>query len=180
MALSMIDIALWDLAAQRAGLPLWRLLGAHHPRLETYNTDGGWLNRSQKELQEDLQQLVASGWTSVKMKVGKPDWREDAARVLAAREAIGPDVELMCDANKMLSMQTVAKLLPVLTEAGMAWIEEPSTPRRRRRARQTSATHRHPDRLGESLYSRFDFPTLCRGGCHESGTSRRDPRWRDH
>ena len=157
LALSMIDIALWDLAAQRAALPLWKLLGAHHPRLETYNTDGGWLNRSEAELRDDLQSLVKEGWTSVKMKVGKSDWREDARRVQVARDAIGPDIELMCDANKMWTLQTAMKMLPVLREVGMGWIEEPLHPDdvdgHSRLQRLTDI----PIAVGESLYSRFDF-----------------------
>jgi L-alanine-DL-glutamate epimerase-like enolase superfamily enzyme len=157
MALSMVDIALWDLAAQRANLPLWRLLGAHHSRLTTYNTDGGWLNRSQEELEKDLKSLVAQGWNSVKIKVGKPDWREDASRLIAAREAVGPNVELMCDANKMWSFQTAQRLLPVLNEVEAGWIEEPFHPDDVDAHRRLQKMTDIPIAVGESLYSRFDF-----------------------
>lgn len=164
MALSMIDIALWDLAAQRAQMPLWRLLGGHHSLLDTYNTDGGWLNRTPDELTEDLGELVSRGWTSVKMKVGKEDWREDAARVLVARDAIGPNIDLMCDANKVWSLATATKLLPVFHEVGMAWIEEPLHPDDvDGHARLQSLTD-IPIALGESLYSRFDFRRFAAAG----------------
>ena len=72
MAQGMVDIALWDLAAKRAGQPLWRLLGGRHPVLGTYNTDGGWLNFSERELIDDMCGIVDRGWTKVKMKVGGP------------------------------------------------------------------------------------------------------------
>jgi L-alanine-DL-glutamate epimerase-like enolase superfamily enzyme len=125
MALGMVDIALWDLAAQRAGVPLWRLLGGSGEAIETYNTDGGWLNLEPEDVIRDLNSLIDQGWRRVKIKVGKPDWREDLHRLRRIRKAIGNDVIWMCDANQRWDLATVTRLLPVLTEVGMDWIEEP-------------------------------------------------------
>ncbi len=125
MALGMLDIALWDLAAQRAGVPLWRLLGGSADAIETYNTDGGWLNLQIEDLISDLRSLIDQGWRRVKMKVGKPDWREDAHRVRDVRRAIGDEVALMCDANQRWELATAVRMLPVLEEVGMDWVEEP-------------------------------------------------------
>jgi L-alanine-DL-glutamate epimerase-like enolase superfamily enzyme len=125
MALGMIDIALWDLAAQRAGVPLWRLLGGSGEAIETYNTDGGWLNLSTEEVVRDLNALIDRGWRRVKIKVGMPDWREDMHRLRRIRKAIGNDVIWMCDANQRWDLATATRLLPVLAEVGMDWIEEP-------------------------------------------------------
>ena len=100
MALGMVDIALWDLAAQRAGVPLWRLLGGSADTIETYNTDGGWLNLQVEDVIRDVSSLIEQGWRRVKIKVGKTDWHEDAHRVRAVRRAIGDKVALMCDANQ--------------------------------------------------------------------------------
>jgi len=125
MALSMVDIALWDLAAQRAGVPLWRMLGGTVDAIETYNTDGGWLNLPIDVVIRDLVELIDNGWRRVKIKVGKSDWREDAVRVRAVRRAIGDEVALMCDANQRWDFATANRLLPILEEVGMDWIEEP-------------------------------------------------------
>ena len=125
MALAMVDIALWDLAAQRAAVPLWRMLGGTADPIEAYNTDGGWLNFSEPDLVRDLQSLIDQGWRRVKIKVGKSDWREDARRVRAVRRAIGEDVTLMCDANQRWDLATASRMLPVLEEARMDWVEEP-------------------------------------------------------
>jgi len=125
MALAMVDIALWDLAAQRAGVPLWRLLGGTAEPVQAYNTDGGWLNLSETELVRDLSSLIDGGWRRVKIKVGKADWREDARRSRAVRKAIGDDVTLMCDANQRWDLSTANRLLPVFEEVQMDWVEEP-------------------------------------------------------
>jgi L-alanine-DL-glutamate epimerase-like enolase superfamily enzyme len=125
MALGMVDTALWDLAAQRAELPLWRLLGGSGDAIETYNTDGGWLNLETEEVIRDLNSLIDQGWRRVKVKVGKPDWREDMHRVRRVRKAIGDDVIWMCDANQRWDLATAIRLLPILAEVGMDWIEEP-------------------------------------------------------
>ncbi|WP_210594020.1 mandelate racemase/muconate lactonizing enzyme family protein [Streptomyces sp. GESEQ-35] len=125
MALGMVDIALWDLAAQRAGVPLWRLLGGTADPIEAYNTDGGWLNAPVDELIRGLTGLLDQGWRRVKVKVGKPDWREDAARLRAVRSALGDDVTLMCDANQRWDLSTANRIMPVLEETGMDWVEEP-------------------------------------------------------
>ena len=125
MALAMVDIALWDLAAQRAGVPLWRMLGGTSGAIEAYNTDGGWLNFSEADLVHDLRSLIDQGWRHVKIKVGKSDWRQDARRVRAVRRAIGDDVTLMCDANQRWDLATASRMLPVLEEARMDWVEEP-------------------------------------------------------
>jgi L-alanine-DL-glutamate epimerase-like enolase superfamily enzyme len=100
LALSAIDIALWDLKARDAGVPLFRLLGGTaEKRIEAYNTDGGWLNWTAEQLVADSCALTTQGYRGVKIKVGRPDVSEDIARLLAVRGAIGPAVQLMVDAN---------------------------------------------------------------------------------
>lgn len=157
MAQSMVDIALWDLAAQRAGLPLWQLLGAHHLSLGSYNTDGGWLNRTVQELIADMGEMVDQGWDRLKMKVGKADWREDVARIRAVRDALPDHVTLMCDVNQGWDLKTALRVLPYLEEAEMDWIEEPLHPDDVEGHARLAAATRIPIAVGESLYSRESF-----------------------
>lgn len=157
MAQSMIDVALWDLAAQRAGEPLWGLLGAHHKGLRTYNTDGGWLNRTTEELVAEMGKLVHEGWGGVKMKVGKPDWREDVERVTAVRQALPEHIMLMCDANQRWDLRTALRILPYLEEADIEWIEEPLHPDDVEGHARLAASTRIPIAVGESVYSREAF-----------------------
>jgi len=157
MALSLVDIALWDLAAQRANLPLWRLLGGTADAIETYNTDGGWLNLSVSDVVRDLNSLIDRGWRRVKIKVGRPDWREDAHRVRAVRQAIGPDITLMCDANQRWDFATANRMVPILTDVGMDWLEEPVHADDLQAHRRLQQAGTLDIAAGESLYSYHAF-----------------------
>jgi L-alanine-DL-glutamate epimerase-like enolase superfamily enzyme len=157
MALGMVDMALWDLAAKRAGLPLWRLLGGHHHEVAAYNTDEGWLNLSLDELVAGMVALAKQGWAGVKMKLGKHDWTEDVERIRAVRSALGPTIWLGCDVNKQWDFDTALRVLPTLEEADVAWIEEPfHADDVFLHARFQNLT-RVPVAVGESLYSRHAF-----------------------
>src|SRR5207248_4602518 len=99
-AISAIDIGLWDIRARVAGLPLYKLLGGFRDRVPTYIA-GGYYEEGKglKELQQEMYDNIAMGAKAIKMKVGAVSIREDAARVAAVREAIGPDVKLLADGN---------------------------------------------------------------------------------
>ena len=157
MALSLVDIALWDLHAQAAGMPLWRLLGAHHTRLTTYNTDVGWLTLPLEDLVAGCAAAVEAGWSAVKIKVGLRDRAEDVRRVMAVREAIGPDIDLYVDANKVWTLGEALRTVRALEDAGVGWLEEPLHPDDVRGHAQLARATSIPIALGESLYSRHSF-----------------------
>ena len=160
MALAMVDIALWDLAAQRAGVPLWQLFGGTQDSVEAYNTDGGWLNLDDADLVRDLTSLIDHGWSRVKIKVGRPDWREDARRVRTVRKAIGDDVTLMCDANQRWDLSTANQIMPTLEEAAMAWVEEPFHADDLQAHARLQASTRLDIAAGESIYSYHQFASF--------------------
>ena len=85
-AIAAFDVALWDLKAKRAGLPLAKLLGAHRDSVRTYNTSGGFLHTPIEQVIENAQPFTGIGIGGIKLKVGQPDWRTDIARVTAVRE----------------------------------------------------------------------------------------------
>jgi L-alanine-DL-glutamate epimerase-like enolase superfamily enzyme len=124
-ALAAIDIALYDLKAKRAGLPLAKLLGAHRDSVRTYNTSGGFLNASIEEVKERASRSIAEGIGGIKIKVGLPDGARDLARVAAVREHIGADVPLMVDANQQWDRGTALRMGRRLEEFDLVWIEEP-------------------------------------------------------
>ncbi|MEE2524144.1 mandelate racemase/muconate lactonizing enzyme family protein [Pseudarthrobacter sp. J75] len=124
-ALAAIDIALYDLKAKRAGLPLAKLLGSYRDSVQTYNTSGGFLNATLDEVKERATQSLADGIGGIKIKVGLPDSREDLRRVAGIREHIGPDVPLMVDANQQWDRATALRMGRQLEEFNLVWIEEP-------------------------------------------------------
>ncbi|MFI9486054.1 mandelate racemase/muconate lactonizing enzyme family protein [Promicromonospora sp. NPDC052451] len=124
-ALAAIDIALYDLKAKRAGLPLAKLLGAHRDSVRTYNTSGGFLNASIDEVKDRASRSIAEGIGGIKIKVGLPEGATDLARVEAVREHIGPDVPLMVDANQQWDRTTALRMGRRLEQYDLVWIEEP-------------------------------------------------------
>ncbi|WP_105567213.1 L-talarate/galactarate dehydratase [Microbacterium halophytorum] len=124
-ALAAIDIALYDLKAKRAGLPLSKLLGAHRDSVRTYNTSGGFLNASIDEVRIRATQSLEEGIGGIKIKVGLPDSAEDLRRVRAVRDHIGDDVPLMVDANQQWDRTTALRMGRRLEELDLVWIEEP-------------------------------------------------------
>ncbi|MBM6620806.1 mandelate racemase/muconate lactonizing enzyme family protein [Micrococcaceae bacterium RIT802] len=124
-ALAALDIALYDLKAKRAGLPLAKFLGAHRDSVRTYNTSGGFLNASIDEVRDRATRSIEEGIGGIKIKVGLPDSAEDLRRVAAVREHLGPDVPLMVDANQQWDRATALRMGRRLEKFDLVWIEEP-------------------------------------------------------
>jgi L-talarate/galactarate dehydratase len=124
-ALAAIDVALWDLKAKRAGLPLAKLLGAHRDSVRCYNTSGGFLHEPVEQVLDNATRTLESGVGGIKIKVGQPDRAEDLRRVRAVREHIGDDAPLMVDANQQWDRPTAMRVGRALEEFGLVWIEEP-------------------------------------------------------
>lgn len=124
-ALAAVDIALYDLKAKRAGLPLAKFLGSYRDSVRTYNTSGGFLNATLDEVKARATQSIEEGIGGIKIKVGLPDSREDLRRVAGIREHIGPDVPLMVDANQQWDRATALRMGRRLEEFDLVWIEEP-------------------------------------------------------
>src|SRR5947207_5244247 len=123
-AVSAVDQALWDLKARLLGVPLVALLGAAHEAVPIYGS-GGFCSYSNERLQEQLGDWAAAGIPRVKMKLGREPER-DPARLDAAREAIGDDVELFVDANGAFQpKQALAWAERYALEWSVTWFEEP-------------------------------------------------------
>lgn len=127
MALSAIDIALWDLKAKAANQPLWQLLGGNaDKKIIAYNTDCGWLNRDIDQLVGDCKHMIeVEGFPAVKIKVGKPDPKEDLKRIEAVRKAIGNDAKLMVDANGKWNLADAIQFGRRFSDFDITWFEEP-------------------------------------------------------
>ncbi|MGD7789428.1 L-fuconate dehydratase [Propionibacteriaceae bacterium Y1700] len=169
LAVGAVMNAVWDLAAKRAGLPLWRLLAEMTPeqlvdaadlsylsdaltrdealeilrRAEPtradriaelsktgypcYTTSAGWLGYSDDKLRMLAEEAVAEGYKHLKMKVGG-DLAEDRRRLTIAREVIGPEGNLMIDANQVWDVNEAIENVRALADFNPLWIEEPTSP----------------------------------------------------
>jgi L-talarate/galactarate dehydratase len=124
MALSAIDVALWDLHARCLGRPLAEVLGVDRPTVPLYGA-GGFLSDTVDDVIGEALRFRAAGFAGFKMRAGGPNLDRDVARVLAVREAIGPDWPLMLDVNQAWDVPTTIAALEGLRPARLGWLEEP-------------------------------------------------------
>jgi L-alanine-DL-glutamate epimerase-like enolase superfamily enzyme len=125
MAISAVDIALWDLKARILGIPMIALLGSARSEVPIYGS-GGFTSYSNEQLQSQLAGWASSGISMVKMKSGREPNR-DLERVRVARQAIGPDVQLFVDANGAYTRKQALRFAEKFREYGVSWFEEPVT-----------------------------------------------------
>ena len=128
-AIAAFDIALWDLKAKRAKLPLAKLLGAHRDSVPCYNTSGGFLSTPIDEVLTNVEALLERGIGGIKIKVGQPDPMIDLARVQAVHKLIDDQtagrVSLMIDANQQWDRVTAQRFGKLVEPLNLTWIEEP-------------------------------------------------------
>jgi L-alanine-DL-glutamate epimerase-like enolase superfamily enzyme len=123
MAVSAVDIALWDLKARLLELPLTALLPCFHEAVPIYGS-GGFTSYDDRRLAEQLGTWAAMGLARVKMKVGRdPD--RDPHRIAVARASIGECVELMVDANGAYARKDALLWAQRFADAGIRYFEEP-------------------------------------------------------
>lgn len=130
-AISILDIALWDLNARAAGLPLYRYLGCWTvKKVPSYASGGYYLEgKTPQKLGEEVAAYVRQGFRAVKIKAGRLTPAEEEERIRAAREAIGPDVLLMLDVNNAWAdLPTALLYCKRFEKYDPYWIEEPFSP----------------------------------------------------
>ncbi|MFO1070616.1 MAG: mandelate racemase/muconate lactonizing enzyme family protein [Geminicoccaceae bacterium] len=157
LALCTIDTALWDLRCQRARLPLHQAAGGAQTRLPLYNTENGWLQLSREELIEKALEAKQAGFLGCKVKVGKPHVSEDVARLEGVREALGPDFEIMVDANQAFTVDEAIRRARAFEALDLAWFEEPMPAEDIDGHVRLAASTSLPIAIGESLYSVSHF-----------------------
>jgi L-alanine-DL-glutamate epimerase-like enolase superfamily enzyme len=123
MAISMLDVALWDLKAKLLGCSVSALLGRAAESVAAYGS-GGFTSYSDVQLSKQLSGWVEAGIRGVKMKVGS-DPASDLARVKVARSVIGPNIELYVDANGAYTTKQALRFANMFAEQGVSWFEEP-------------------------------------------------------
>jgi L-alanine-DL-glutamate epimerase-like enolase superfamily enzyme len=127
LALSAFDMALWDLKARRARLPLWNFLGGFDPKVPCY-AGGIDLDLPLDKLLRQTDDNLAKGFRAIKMKVGRDRLSEDVARVKAMRNHLGDGFPLMADANMKWSVDDAIRAARAFQPFDLTWLEEPTVP----------------------------------------------------
>jgi L-alanine-DL-glutamate epimerase-like enolase superfamily enzyme len=157
-AIAGVDIALWDILGKSLGAPVWRLLGGRRAdRMPAY-ASGGWADEGQIGAQL-LGYVETGGFRAVKMRVGVMDGepRRSAARVRAARKALGPDVKLMADAHGTWTVSEAKAFCRMVEDCDLYWLEEPVTADDKPGLAEVRRSSAVPISTGESEFTRHDF-----------------------
>ena len=130
LALSAIDIALWDIKGKALDQPLWKLLGGHRDRVATYASGSLRRGLSDNQAQRAAQILVQKGFNEMKTQMalpGNPTPAEEIRRIRVVREAIGPDIKLMCDINQRWRPEQAIDIGSRIEDVGLFWLEDVTT-----------------------------------------------------
>jgi L-alanine-DL-glutamate epimerase-like enolase superfamily enzyme len=163
-AIGAFDVALYDLKARRAGLPLAKLLGSWRESVACYNTSGGFLHTPLDQLLVNAAASRERGIGGIKLKVGQPDRALDIRRVEAVRRHLGDDAPLMIDANQQWDRPTAQRMCRVFEDVNLVWIEEPLDACDHAGHAALAARFDTPIATGEMLTSAAEHADLIRHG----------------
>lgn len=164
MALSGLDMALWDIRCQVANQPLCTLLGGHTRLVKAYagGIALGW--QAPQALADEALSHIAKGYRAVKLRMGDSTAR-DIERVQAVRAATGDEIEILVDANTSYTLEQARRVVRAFEECGVAWLEEPFPAHDRHAYRTLSRVSPVPLAAGENHFTRFEFDTLLEDDC---------------
>ena len=157
LALSGIDMALWDIRGKAAKMPLYELLGGSRRRIPAYAGGISMGFQPAGALAEEAQEYVAQGYKAVKLRLGDTA-KNDIERVRKVRAVLGDDIDILTDANTGYTIADVRRVMPVLAEIQAGWLEEPF-------ACNDFASYREAAKIsplvplaaGENHFTRFEF-----------------------
>ncbi|HWQ37838.1 MAG TPA: enolase C-terminal domain-like protein [Burkholderiales bacterium] len=157
IALSGLDMAIWDALARAAGLPLATLLGGSPGPVRAYNTNGLWLIPKEK-LASEARSLVEEGnFRAIKMRLGRPSLKDDIEAIRIVRDAVGDDIILMSDFNQGLTFGEALQRMHGLDDQGLYWFEEPIVYDNYEGCAQIARDMKTPIQIGENIYGPREF-----------------------
>ncbi len=162
LAMSGIDMALWDIRAKALGVPLYKLLGGTRKGIPAYAGGVSLGYQPPGQLIEEAAKSLAQGYRAVKLRVGDTPAR-DIERLRAVRAAC-PETVLLTDANIGYRVEQVRQVMPVLDELAIGWLEEPFPAHDHRSYREAKSLGRTPLAAGENHYTRFEFNRVIEDG----------------
>lgn len=164
IAISGLDMAIWDALAKAAGLPLTVLLGGTTGKLRAYNTNGLWLIPMDRLAREAAELVAEGGFKAIKMRLGRATLKDDIAAIAEVRRAVGENVQLMCDFNQGLAFGDALRRLHGLDDQGLVWFEEPVVYDNYEGCAQLARELRTPLQIGENIYGPREFYKAVKAG----------------
>jgi L-alanine-DL-glutamate epimerase-like enolase superfamily enzyme len=171
VAVGVLDMALWDLAAKLGQVPLWRLIadrwngGKADERVFTYAAGGYYYpGKGLEALQAEMQSYLDRGYRVCKMKIGGVPLDQDIARIEAALAVVGEGRNLAVDANGRFDLETAIAYAEALTPYGLFWYEEPGDPLDYALQAELARHYGGAMATGENLFSHQDARNLLRHG----------------
>lgn len=163
-----IDVALHDLAARKAKIPLHKYLNATRDEVRVYGSGGG-TNYTYHQLEAEIDYFMKAGIDCYKMKVGKnhgSSMQEDVERVRFVRNLVGKDVKLAVDANQIWTTEQALRFADMTVSLDLAWFEEPVHSASYEQIQQLCSQTGIKISYGESERTSRMFPTLANMGVH--------------
>ncbi len=160
LALSAVDVALWDIKGKALEQPLWKLLGGHRDRVPTYASGSLRRGLSDDQAQRAARILVQKGFREMKTQMalpGDPTPADEVRRVRVVREAIGPDIKLMCDINQRWRPEQAIDIGSRVEDVGLFWLEDVTTADDYQGLARVTAALKTPIAGGEYLYGIAPF-----------------------
>jgi D(-)-tartrate dehydratase len=169
VAVGVLDMAVWDVVAKIAGLPLFRLLadryrgGLFDDRVFVYAAGGYYYpDKDLSALQNEMQGYLDLGYSTVKMKIGGAPLSEDLRRIEAVLKILGNSDQLAVDANGRFDLETAVAYAHALAPYGLRWYEEPGDPLDFQLQAKLASHYPGPMATGENLFSVQDARNLIR------------------
>lgn len=157
IALSGLDMAIWDALAKAANLSLASLLGGSPGPIRAYNTNGLWLIPKEKIAEEAKSLVAQGGFKAIKMRLGRSTLREDIEAIRIVRDAVGDDIILMSDFNQGLTLGEALQRMHGLDDQGLYWFEEPIAYDDYEGCAQITREMKTPLSIGENIYGSREF-----------------------
>lgn len=164
MAMSGIDIALWDIRGKAVGWPLYKLLGGRSRKVPAYAGGISLGIQPPDTLVDEAREFVDAGYKALKLRIGGDSVTADIARVEAVRRAFGPDIDILTDANTGYSLADARRAMPAFAACQVGWLEEPFPAHDYRLYRDAKAFSPVPLAAGENHFTRFEFSRLIEEG----------------
>jgi L-alanine-DL-glutamate epimerase-like enolase superfamily enzyme len=156
MAMSGIDMALWDIRGKACGWPLYRLLGGRSKPVPAYAGGIALGYQEPAKLVDEARPMIEAGYRALKLRVGDTPAR-DIARIEAVRQAFGDDIAILTDANTGYTIADARAAMPAMERLGVGWLEEPFPAHDHRTYAEAKAFSLTPLAAGENHYTRFEF-----------------------